>query len=490
MSDDDSTVSDEAFELFERSIEGSLTENDADRLNRLVAEDADVRHAYLQYTHMHGCMHLHAVPTSEADNRDFAEASGPRTAPPVRPAPAAKSSKWPYAMMILAASVAFLLGRLEIWQDNAGDSSSETVAKLIESKGCTWGESSLPTVLHSQLQRGTIRLLSGMATLEFESGARVTLEGSVDLELIDTMNCVLHDGTLFARIPPRAQGFRVETDSAVLVDYGTEFGVVVNRDRQFTDVQVFSGVVDVQQRTTQKLERMLTGERSIIDKTRFERIDVDHDEIGESPTENATSEPDPEVIITSAEGRGRIGYIRYNKPRASVFDTRLIIKTSEQKPQYNSKGYIAFDLTAFGMQEVDHAVLQLHILPSFRGYASLVPDATFAVYGITNESLDDWEADALTWENGPANVEGGTADSDDATLVGRFVIRQGMDRGFATIEGQDLADFLNTDTNQIASFLIVRETSETDSRGLAHTFARGNPHEGIAPSLFLSTKQD
>ena len=39
------------------------------------------------------------------------------------------------------------------------------------------------------------------------------------------------------------------------------------------------------------------------------------------------------------------------------------------------------------------------------------------------------------------------------------------------LRGQALAEFLSADTNQIATLIICRETSETQESGLVHAFA-------------------
>ncbi|MGL1617872.1 hypothetical protein ACSTHL_23690, partial [Vibrio parahaemolyticus] len=72
------------------------------------------------------------------------------------------------------------------------------------------------------------------------------------------------------------------------------------------------------------------------------------------------------------------------------------------------------------------AHLSFTYTPTGMGYASQVPDATFAVYGLKEESLDDWNEKTLRWSNAPANRDGGAnLDLDKVVLLGKFEIAQG-----------------------------------------------------------------
>ena len=78
-------------------------------------------------------------------------------------------------------------------------------------------------------------------------------------------------------------------------------------------------------------------------------------------------------------------------------------------PTYNRKAYIGLDLTPVSGLQIVEAQFSLVLAPTGLGFASEVPDATFAVYGLTDESLDDWIDRTILWENAPANRPGGAA---------------------------------------------------------------------------------
>jgi hypothetical protein len=51
------------------------------------------------------------------------------------------------------------------------------------------------------------------------------------------------------------------------------------------------------------------------------------------------------------------------------------------------------------------------------------------------------------------------------------------------VRSPEIAAFLKNDTNGIASFVIVRETSETDPSGLVHAFASKEHPSARPPTL-------
>ena len=88
---------------------------------------------------------------------------------------------------------------------------------------------------------------AGTVELEFNRGARVTLQGPSSFELKSTDLLHVSSGNLVARIAEEAIGFTITTGEAEVVDLGTEFGLRVGDDRQ-TEVHVIEGQVEVFER--------------------------------------------------------------------------------------------------------------------------------------------------------------------------------------------------------------------------------------------------
>lgn len=139
-------------------------------------------------------------------------------------------------------------------------SATQAVAVLKEDADAVWKETS-PTPRRS-LVPGTLTLVSGMAAIEFTSGARVLLEGPAELELISGMEAFCRGGKLRAHVPPPAQGFTIVTPSSRIVDRGTVFGLSVRKDGS-TLVKVMQGVVEL--RHPQKVYQIKTNAAAMID---------------------------------------------------------------------------------------------------------------------------------------------------------------------------------------------------------------------------------
>jgi hypothetical protein len=116
-----------------------------------------------------------------------------------------------------------------------------------------------------------------------------------------------------------------------------------------------------------------------------------------------------------------------------------------------------------------------------------VPDATFTLYGLTDESQDNWDEAALRWQTAPANRPGGAAvDPDKVVRLGSFVVEQGVTTGVRSVGGPALADFLNRDTNGRATFILVRDTRGSGRSDLVHGFA-ARRHPNLPPPTLKAT---
>lgn len=403
--------------------------------------------------------------------------------------PVAKSSSkavwWRYAVTAAAAAcVTFSF----VWLQNSRDG---TVATLIRAQQCQWAGSSLPTVEGARLKPGMLDLIEGLAVLRFDSGAELVLEAPATVEVLDGMNCKLRRGTLVAEVPPQAKGFSIDTKDAKVIDWGTKFGLSADEDGKYM-VRVIEGLVEV-------------DDKNVAGSTTLEKgqgVDRGWSKSQLQPGVGSASEPsrwqpasvidsgDGWQAITTAFGRGKDSYIQSTDKPTPDFGKHpfLRVKRSDGKVELNRKGYIAFDLSKFTGQTIDDVELVLTIDPSELGFASFVPDATFAVYGVLDEAADSWEEGGLSWQDAPAHADGHLPDLTKVKLLGKFEIAQGINRGTRKLRGKDLADFLNADTNQIATLIICRETDETADSGLVHAFSTKENDTRSAPMLRVKVK--
>ena len=88
------------------------------------------------------------------------------------------------------------------------------------------------------------REASGMLRLNFHSGAVVAVEAPADFRVESAMQLALASGRVNVWCPESAHGFQVRTDSAVLTDLGTSFGVQTDGNGK-AECVVMDGLVEV-----------------------------------------------------------------------------------------------------------------------------------------------------------------------------------------------------------------------------------------------------
>ena len=90
----------------------------------------------------------------------------------------------------------------------------------------------------------TINITKGLLKLEMNDGTDVVLQGPCSFSLESDSQVRLTEGKLTAKVPAKAIGFTVRTPSASVVDYGTEFGVSVDKYAN-TEAHVSKGLVEL-----------------------------------------------------------------------------------------------------------------------------------------------------------------------------------------------------------------------------------------------------
>ncbi len=120
--------------------------------------------------------------------------------------------------------------------------STEFVARISGSQQATFDATSDGNLKNRDLfDDDKIMLASGLLVIEYDTGARVTLEGPATYHVNGANGGDLRVGKLAANVPQQATGFAVATPFATVTDLGTEFGVIVSDDT--TDVAVYQGEV-------------------------------------------------------------------------------------------------------------------------------------------------------------------------------------------------------------------------------------------------------
>jgi ferric-dicitrate binding protein FerR (iron transport regulator) len=480
------------LELCERAVSEQISPEERSDLNGLMRTHEEARELFARALQQHAELRY--------DNRLVKELAG--EAPRVPAGGSQNSSRkdrtpWGPSLLAAAAGVAIMGFVTAMWGWQLGPSKlaamNPTVATVIKARECKWAGSTLPTAEGSRVTTGILELAEGIATLKFDSGAEVVMEAPATLEIVNAMECRLVRGTLMADVPPSAIGFVVETPDARVVDYGTRFGVSAGEDGKYL-VKVLEGLVEVNPKSETGKPRQLRGGQSVDNGLRQLQLVPPPADLIESRRWHPKSildAGDGWQIISTAYGRGKDTYVQ-NGTRGKGFgkDPYFRVKRSDFSPELIRKGYIAFDLAKFQGQEKTDAELVLNIEPSDLGFASLVPDSTFAVYGLADEDQDTWNEHSVQWQQAPAQPAAKDLkapkhlpDPGKSVLLGRFTIAQGVSRGTRSIQGKALLDFLKQDTNGIVTFIICRETNESSRDGMVHAFATKESGSNTPPLL-------
>jgi hypothetical protein len=240
--------------LLDALCEESITAEQVRRLEELVLSRPEAEAYYVQYMSLHadllsrfGALPGRTEPLGRAQAGPEQAASAGSAGVAV---PAAGRRRLRWAILGLSSLAAGLLVALALGRppregpepEPAAEASDNTVAVLLRASGAEWEDTGLPTRVGAPLPPGWLRLKSGVAHLEFYSGATVILEGPAEIRLISRIEAYCARGKLRATVPPQAHGFTIGSPSLDLVDRGTEFGLSVG---ERTEVHVFEGKVEL-----------------------------------------------------------------------------------------------------------------------------------------------------------------------------------------------------------------------------------------------------
>lgn len=229
-------------DLIQRHMAGLLTDDEAAALQTSLKADTDLRRLYLHY------MNLDVALEAQAGSRDRV-IDLLRAAPLPENKPAVRWHSW--RPLTAAAALVLFFGGWVIGSSTRKappiseklEAVDDGVALLTQVVDANWRGTHQPRA-GNILPAGRLQLTSGLAQLEFYSGAQVILEGPADLELISANRAVCRSGRIRAWVPPQARGFQVMSPEFELIDLGTEFGMDVGGNAG-SKVEVFDGEVEL-----------------------------------------------------------------------------------------------------------------------------------------------------------------------------------------------------------------------------------------------------
>lgn len=473
-------------EWIEKQLDESLTAEEFGQLQQMLTHQPDARELYLDLMHQNAHLKL---------ERAHLSATSPQvTALPQQEPDSSRSiNKW--WLPALVATAASLL--LIVWwsvQPASSSSDAPIIAQITDSSDATWGACSLPTAVGSQLSTGRLKIDRGLATIRFVSGAEVTLESPAELEIESPLAGRLIAGTAVIEVPESAHGFTLTTPTAIAIDHGTAFAVTVDDSSQTSSIEVLDGEVEVKHVATDASLQLKEKERVVASATELSDSAVSSGESNLLASKPSALVQTKLHRITTADGIGAEASVSRSRDddvqRNSHSELVLVKNPYDGYERFGRKGYFRFDVTSLSGTQITAAKFVLTLTPSGLGFASNVGDCQFVVYGLTDETGDDWPEEQLTWQTAPANLDGAAeVDANRVRELGRFTVRRGVQHGQVSIEGDELVRFLSSDTNQSVTLIVVRETKELEAGGLVHGFCNRASSVGTPPTLLVRTDE-
>ncbi len=474
---------DELSSLVHRCLDRTATAEEVGQLDGLLRADAEARREYAELVNLDSALTACAASWSLAQRdlpaeRLVALPSIDNETPVELPDESGARRRWSTAAWSAAAAACVTLAA-SVALFGKGTFFHRPVATLVQAENCKWAGSDLPTAVNSKLGTGTLSLVEGIATLRFKSGATVTIEAPTTLEVRDAMHCRLIEGSLTAEVPEPAHGFTVDTPDIKVKDLGTRFGLTTASTGN-SQVRVFEGEVEIGGMKDGVTKRLTEGKGL--------HVGSGNTAAGQEPVlGQQVKEAGGWTAIPTSFGAGKDGYARRGDSGAPLGTHPLIIvkhSDIEAGRKNERRAVITFDVSQVATASIHEAQIVLDPEPSGYGFSALVPDSRFAIYGLTDESLDAWDEKEMRWASLPGCTDEGP-DLQRAQRLAEFWIPRGGSGGLLTVRGDALAEFIRRDTNGLVSFLIVRETGETDSNGLAHGFASKEHPTARPPTLRL-----
>lgn len=487
-------------ELCEKTLEDRLTDEERTELERLVLDHSEARRFYVDYVAQHVALQEFFAPyraTASKTGEEILCLSRGRFSPLNARLLSALSLLLAVSLVVLALWAANVFRRTppddsvpgpEIVQTPLDE--GETAPKTEEKNGFgrisfmasgSLSEGSDGLLENNRVGPGELRLLSGAAQIHLDHGVVLTVESPIHLKFYSMDRCFLHSGRLFAKVGPDAIGFTVETPVAEIRDLGTEFGVSVGDDDK-SDVQVFSGRVDVVRKDETEIFPITTG-----GWLRF----IASEAGPQNPHDRYFGADSPgnrmENVCTTAGGRSQEacivsgGNVDDMNPHLKSQSKIYTLLKNSRSDQWHRKGYFSIDLSSLPDTTFQDVQLELAFAPTGVGLLAVAPEISrFTVYGLRDETGDFWREEDLVWSDAPANLPGAAeVDPEKTVLIGSFEIPREQEAAKIVLSGEELKRFLSTDGNHIVTFIVVRDTAEESDSGYAHGFA--NRHHPILP---------
>lgn len=258
---------DAMLKLAEQQCDGLLDAVGLQRLEALLAGDAEMRGEYLRYVYLHAHLnstdaiasavydeeHLRQLTDRDELEACLAELSDASHVSVLRHHDRTQSHRrrvWVSATAFAAAGVlltGLLLFLFFVPPPGNEAFASKAIAQVTGVAGVKWLDDEHVYERGDRLGPGTLRLVSGDAAVQFRDGTEISVSGPATFGLESESNASLFSGKMLAEVKGDNSEFVVQARSVRVIDRGTKFGVEVGEDG-VTEVHCLDGEVETQTR--------------------------------------------------------------------------------------------------------------------------------------------------------------------------------------------------------------------------------------------------
>lgn len=247
--------------LCSRLIEGISTAEENNILNEFLKGDPEACERYLEIAEIHTllgeALDTERLPVNLSELPKFMKDDSV----PFHPLKTRTPRSYLGLGIAIAAALVILLNvAAVVWNNKEPEPSQASgiavLSRLVESE---WSDPDHKMEEGSVLFPGDFSLKSGLAQIEFFSGASVIVEGPAKLNLISALAMECEEGKLRAFVPEPAQGFSVKTPDYEAVDLGTEFALSVGSEGS-SEVHVVDGEIRLDSLRGETLKHLNEGD--------------------------------------------------------------------------------------------------------------------------------------------------------------------------------------------------------------------------------------
>lgn len=254
-----------------------LGEEEFARLEALLSADAECRRLYLEYLDMHASL---LIEPRLVDRQAEAAATEPSTVAGKAAQPSRRRGlQWGaenvrHGLLVAGTLAASLLVQL-FWlpplfaprtpqpaQPDAvvvqAPNNKNYVATLVKAVDCQWESPRNPGGDGARLAPGRFRLPKGIASIRFDAGPELILQGPAEINLDSASSVTVLSGKIVFRTSDSDVPFDLRTPTSTLVDAGGECAVAVSPEAE--EVYVFDGELQRVSKKTVEPESLKAGE--------------------------------------------------------------------------------------------------------------------------------------------------------------------------------------------------------------------------------------